>query len=263
MKRTLKNIVFYALLGACILSPLCAQISKEGAKALLEKADSNTSYAGTDFKADYTIVTDKPGAGKSVMTAVMYRRDAKSTFTILITGPENDKGKGYVQFDKTIWFYDPKDRQFTYASARNRFQNTCLNNSDFIPQTLAQDYEIKSFSEVKLGKFDCVCFELTAVTKGVDYPIVKLWVSKDDGLIRKKEDYSLSGQLLRTTAIPSYQKVEGRSVPGGMLVVDNLRGTKIDGKVQYEKTQISIANVSFQKQANTVYSKKYLEDMSY
>lgn len=259
MKKSLKNI-FTALFAFALLSPLSAEISKTEASELLLKADTNTSYAGTDFKGDYAIVTSKPGSGKSITNATMYRRDSASMFTILITGPEADRGKGYVQFDSSIWFFDPKDKQFTYTSARNKFQNTNLNNSDFIPQTLSQDYNIQSYQEVKLGQFNCVLFELKSSKKNVDYPVIKLWVSTDDGLIRKKEDYSLSGQLLRTTLIPSYQKIENRSVPGSMLIVDNLRGIKIDGKIQYEKTQITISNVSFQKQPNIVYSKQYLEE---
>ena len=44
-----------------------------------------------------------------------------------------------------------------------------------------------------------------------------------------------------------------------MLIVDNLRGQKINGKMQYEKTQITISEVSFAKQPDTVYTKKYIE----
>ena len=96
--------------------------------------------------------------------------------------------------------------------------------------------------------------------------MLKLWVTKDDGLVRKKEDYSLSGQKLRTIAVPSYQIVKGNgrsySVPVSMLIQDNLRGKKISGKLQYEKTQITIKNVSFEKVSDTVYTKPYLEMMS-
>lgn len=262
MKKILKNILILSITGLCGLTPVFAQMTKSEAKQLLTKADKNTSFAGTDYKADYTVVTEKPGSGKSVTKAVMYRRDASSMFTILVKEPAADKGKGYIQMDGTIWFYDPRDKQFTFTNSKSKFQNSAINNSDLIPQTLSADYEIKNYSDVKLGKFDCVLFELSASSKNVDYPMVKVWISKDDGLIRKKEDYSLSGQLLRTTAIPSYQKVGERFVPGGMLVVDNLRGTKIDGKMQYEKTQVSIANVTFQKVPNTVYSKQFVQDMS-
>ena len=113
---------------------------------------------------------------------------------------------------------------------------------------------------------NCVMFTLKAKVESVDYPMLKLWVTKDDGLVRKKEDYSLSGQKLRTTAIPSYQLVKSAeknySIPVSMLIQDNLKGKKISGKVQYEQTQITIRNVEFAKVADTVYTKPYLEMMS-
>lgn len=258
----IKNIIITTVILCCSVFCLSAEVTMEEAKKVLQLAENNTAYMGTDFKADYSIVTDTPGSGKSVMTAVMYRRDSKGMFLIRILSPDADKGKGYVQFDSTIWYFDPKDKQFTYSSSKSKFNNTNINNSDLVPQIYVKNYKIDAFKEVVLGKFNCIYYELTATTKNVDYPILKLWVSKDDGLIRKKEDYSLSKQLLRTTAIPSYQKINGKNIPVGMLLVDNLRGTKIDGKVQYEKTQVSITNVSFQAQPNTIYSKQYLETMS-
>ncbi|MCQ2611888.1 MAG: outer membrane lipoprotein-sorting protein [Treponema sp.] len=259
MKKIKTFIIAVSAFMACSLS---FAVTDSQAADLLKKAEAGTGYFGTDFKADYVMVEDRPGQGKSVTTATMFRRDSKTMYTILITGPEADKGKGYVKFDNNIWFFDPKDKQFTYTSARSRFQNTNLTNSDLSPQTYSNDYKIESHKEVKLGKYDCVLLELSAVKKNLDYAKIKLWVSAADGLIRKREDYSLSGQLLRTTAIPSYQKVGSRFVPAGMLIVDNLKGSKIDGKMQYEKTQVTVSNVSFQKQGDIVYSKAYLENMS-
>ena len=137
--------------------------------------------------------------------------------------------------------------------------------------TIRQGFEImgipfEKVEEVKLGSYACTLFTLSAKIKDIEYPRVLLWVTTDDGLIRKKEEYSLSGQLLRTTAIPSYQRVmQGkteRHVPVSMLIVDNLRGKKIDNSMQYEKTQITIKNVSFQNQSDIVFTKNYLELMS-
>lgn len=236
-------------------------------KALLKQAEDNTAFYGTDFKGNYTVVQEKPGEGKSITEAIMYRRDTTEKWTILITGPAKEKGKGYLQFDGNIWFYDPADSRFTFTSAKDKFQNTNANNSDFTPQKYYTNYEIEETAEVKLGKLDCVCYSLKAkngVT--VDYPRLKVWVTKDDGLLRKKEDYSLSGQKLRTTAIPSYQMVSGNgkkySIPVSMVIQDNLRGKKIGDKMQYEKTQITITNVVFESVSDTVYTKPYLEMMS-
>ena len=245
---------------------LCAEVSSADAKALLKKAEDNTCFYDTDMKGDYQIVHDKPGQGRSAMNATLYRRDSQSKWTILITGPEKDKGKGYLQFDSNIWFYDPADKRFIFSSARDKFQNTNINTSDFAPQLYSQDYTMDSFEEVKLGKFDCLLFTLKATSKSVAYPELKLWVSKDDGLMRKREDYSLSQQRLRTIAVPSYQKVQGNdkeySIPVNMIIQDHLKGKKINDKMEFEKTVVSISNVVMEKVEDIVYTKPYLETMS-
>lgn len=232
---------------------------------LLKKAEESTAFFGTDFSANYTLVQDKPGEGKSITEAIMYRRDSASTWTILITGPAGEKGKGYLQYDNNIWFYDPADNCFTFTNAKDKFQNTNATNADFAPQRYYQDYSIESAVDTKLGKMNCVLFTLKAKVSDVEYPMLKLWVTKDDGLVRKKEDYSLSERKMRTTAVPSYQLVQSDdkkySVPVSMLIQDNLRGKKIGDEIQYEKTQITIKNVSFQTVSDSVYTKPYLELM--
>ena len=253
------------LLSVLFAMPAWSQASAEY-QNLLKKAEENTAFYETDFKGSYTVVQNKPGEGQNVTEAVMYRRDKNGSWTILVTGPAKEKGKGYLQFDNNIWFFDPADKRFTFTSAKDKFQNTNANNSDFAPQHYSRDYSIESAEEVTLGKMNCVLFTLKAKVDNVDYPMLKLWVTKDDGLVRKKEDYSLSGQKLRTTAIPSYQLVKAvdknYSIPVSMLIQDNLRGQKISGKMQYEQTQITIRNVVFEKVADSVYTKPYLEMMS-
>lgn len=265
MKHSIKAALsfFIAIHVASCIALFAETLSKDDALTLLQKADATTAYTSTDFCADYAIVQTKPGQGMSTLAATMYRRDSASAFTILITGPEKDKGKGYVQFDNNIWFYDPADEQFVFTSAHDKFQGSNANNADFTPQHYSRDYTISSAERVKLNALTCVLFTLKASSNAVDYPLIKLWVTESDALIRKREDYSLSGQLLRTTAIPSYKKYSSYSVPDKMLIVDNLRGKKIDGKMQYEKTQITISNVSFAKQNDTVYTKKYVEMQSH
>ena len=265
-EKKMKKGVFKSIfvIAAVVLAgtAFAADISTSEAKALLQKVDDSTSFYGTDFAANYSLVQEKPGQGKSTTTVVMYRRDDSDAYTILITGPEKDRGKGYVQFDNNIWFYDPSDRQFVFTSSRDNVGGTNATPADFTPQHYSKNYKVDKAEKVKLGKLECVQLTLTATSKNVNYPTIKLWVTEDDGLIRMKEDYSLSGQLLRTTAIPVYKLFENHSVPDKMVVVDNLRGKKINGKMQYEQTQITISNVSFAKQKDSVYTKKYVEMMS-
>lgn len=253
-------------LAFAVFSFTANAIAPNVASNLLQKAEDATAFYGTDFTASYEVVQEKPGEGRSKTNATIYRRDNDSKWTILVTAPLKDKGKGYLQTDNNIWFYDPADHRFTFSSSKDKFQGTNANTSDFAPQKYSSDYEIISTQEVKLGNMECVLFDLSAKTKNVDYPKIKLWVTKNDGLTRKKEDYSLSGQKLRTTAIPSYQKVVGNGktyqIPVTMVIQDNLKGKKLNGKMEYEKTAIAISNATLEKQDDAVYTKPYLELMS-
>jgi len=228
---------------------------------LLSKVDSLVSYYGVDFSAEYTIVQEKPGQGLSTTVAGVFRRDSSETFVIVIMQPLISKGQGYLKQSKTLWFYDPESRRFNTTGNAERFQNTNARNSDFTRSTLAQDYKVTAGEDAVLGRFKCRLLTLEAVTSGVTFPRMKVWVS-EDGLLRKSEDYSLSGQLLRTSAIPDYYRIDGRHVPKQILFVDALRGAVINGTFMNEKTQISISKPSFNKIADSVFSKTFLETVN-
>ncbi|MCR5605748.1 MAG: outer membrane lipoprotein-sorting protein [Treponema sp.] len=264
----MKKNIFYGLVSTFFLisNYLVAQANLDMEK-LLQAAEDNTAFYGTDFRGAYRVIQSKPGEGASETLATMYRRDDEGKWTILISSPSKDKGKGYLQFDNNIWFYDPADRRFTFTSAKDKFQDTNANNSDFMPQHYARDYEIDTAEKVKLGSLSCVCFSLKAKVKNVDYPGLKIWVTINDGLVRKKEDYSFSGQKLRTTLMPKYQIVtsnNGREykIPVNMSIQDNLKGKKIGEKMEYERTVISISNAVFAPADDSIYTKAYLEMMS-
>jgi Outer membrane lipoprotein-sorting protein len=252
-------------LGIALLALLCACTTAFGAdndyKALLAKVDALVSFMDGDFSAEYRIEQNKPGSGASVMDAVIFRRDREEKFLILITAPEVDKGKGYLKIGPSMWLYDPKSRRFEFTSSKDHFQNSNARNADFTRSNFAGDYEVLSASREKLGKFDCTVLDLKATGEGVAYPRSKIWVS-DDNLVRKTEDYSLSGQLMRTTAVPTYQKVGERYVPVMMLIVDNLRGKNVNGKFLNETTKITIAKPSLSGLPDSMYSQAYLEKVS-
>jgi outer membrane lipoprotein-sorting protein len=228
---------------------------------LLRKADALVSYFDTDFSAEYTIVQDKPGQSRSTTVAGVFRRDSRETYVIIILEPAISRGQGYLKQGDTLWFYDPESTRFNTTSSSARFQNTNASNSDFTRSTLATDYRVVAAEDAVLGRFNCKLLTLEATNNRVTYPKMKIWIS-DDGLVRKTEDYSLSGQLLRTSAFPDYQQIGTRFVPKQILFVDALRGATINGKFVNEKTQITIGTPSFEKVADSVYSKTFLETVN-
>ena len=228
---------------------------------LLMRLDSLVSYYNTDFSAQYTILQERPGQGISETVAGVFRRDSSETFVIVIMQPLISRGQGYLKEGRTLWFYDPDSRRFNTTSNTDRFQNTNARNSDFTRSTLAQDYRVVTGEDATLGRFACRLLTLEAVTSDITYPRMKVWISSD-GLLRKSEDYSLSGQLLRTSAIPDYYQIGSRYVPRQILFVDALRGALIDGTFVNERTQITITKPSFSKVADSVFSKTFLESVN-
>jgi len=252
-----KKYFLFLLAVFCV----CAGLQADPDQELLAKVDSLVSYYDVDFQAEYNIVQDKPGQQRSTTVAGVFRRDSKEQYVIVIMQPLISKGQGYLKEGKTLWFYDPQSRRFNTTSSADRFQNTNARNSDFTRSTLAQDYRVVSGEDSTLGRFKCRLLTLEAATTDVTYPRMKVWISEDN-LLRKSEDYSLSWQLLRTSAIPDYHNIGGRFVPKQVLFVEELKGAVINGKFVNEKTQITINRPSFGKVADSVFTKTFLESVN-
>ncbi|MDR0464350.1 MAG: outer membrane lipoprotein-sorting protein [Treponema sp.] len=259
----MKKIILIVLSGLFILTGLWAQTRSSNAdQELLARVDATVSYLNTDFQAEYVIVQDRPGQSRSTTVAGVFRRDSREQYVIVIMEPSISRGQGYLKEGNTLWFYDPESRRFNTTSSSSRFQNTNARNSDFTRSTLAQDYRVVSGVNEQLGRFNCRVLTLEAVTTEVTYSKMKVWISTDDNLLRKSEDYSLSGQLLRTTVVADYYNISGRFVPRQIMYVDMLRGADINGTFVNERTQITINRPSFNRIADSVFSQTFLESVS-
>ncbi|MDR2194410.1 MAG: outer membrane lipoprotein-sorting protein [Treponema sp.] len=254
MKGIVSITVFFLFFAVLITGSLYALTDTE----LLKQADDLVSYFDTDFSAEYTIVEDKPGQARTTTVAAIFRRDSQETYVIVILQPSISRGQGYLKQGGTLWFYDPESKRFNTTSSSDRFQNTNASNSDFTRSTLSHDYQVLSGEDVALGKYKCRLLTLLSKSKGVQYPRMRLWIS-EDGLVRKSEDYSLSGQLLRTSAIPDYYKMGNRYVPKQILFEDALKGAVVNGRFIKERTLITITKPSFVGVGDYIFSKTYLE----
>ena len=252
-------------LAAVLLLPAWAQAQESSSAPdfvqILKKADSLVTFPDTDFSAVYSFVQETPGQGTSSKQAMVFRRDRENTYLIVIVQPEEDKGKGYLKSGNNLWYYDPVSRRFTFTSAKDRFQNMNARNSDFTRSNLAGDYRVIGSQRAKLGRYTCWLLDLQATSDDITFPRMKIWIS-DDGLVRKTEDYSYSGQHLRTVAFPEYQEIGGRFIPTQVFIVDELRGAVINGKFVKERTTYTIARPSLQQLPDATFTKTWLEKLS-
>lgn len=257
----MRNHALRCVVVFIVLAVSSAAFAQQGGDARLEAIDQLVSYPENDFSAEYTITQYRPGEGASAIKAFVFRRDSEDTYTILIWEPEVDRGKGYLKIGNVLWLYDPADRRFSTTSARDRFQNSNARNSDFTQSTLADDYRIIDETREQLGAYDTIVYELEAISDGVTFPRMKIWVDSD-GLVRKFEDYSLSGQHMRTTAIPTYQRLESKYVPIEVVIVEELVGREVNGQFRNERTVITVARPSLGELPDMVFTQAYLERVS-
>ncbi|HPE90475.1 MAG TPA: outer membrane lipoprotein-sorting protein, partial [Spirochaetales bacterium] len=119
-------------IGAALLALLAAAPAAfaQDARAMLAELDRQGDFAGKDFAALYTIVSQKPGEKDSVTQVRMFRRDDREQFTMLVMLPEVNKGQGYLREDDNVWFYDPTSRKFSFSSIKENIQNSEAKNSD-------------------------------------------------------------------------------------------------------------------------------------
>jgi outer membrane lipoprotein-sorting protein len=108
-----------------------------------------------------------------------------------------------------MWIYDPESRRFNVTSARDRFQDSTVRNSDFEPSSLAEDYRVVDSREEQLGAYATRVLEMQATSGSVSFQRRTIWVDENN-LIRKMEDYTPSGELLRTVVIPQYRRIEDK-----------------------------------------------------
>jgi outer membrane lipoprotein-sorting protein len=228
---------------------------------ILKKADALVTFSDTDFSAVYSFTQETPGQGTTSKQAMVFRRDRENTYLIVITQPVEDRGKGYLKSGDNLWYYDPVSRRFTFTSAKDHFQNMNARNSDFTRSNLAGDYKVVSSQRAKLGIYDCWLLDLVATSNDITFPRMKVWVS-DDGLVRKTQDFSYSGQLLRTVAFPQYLKIENRFYPTLVVIVDELRGAVVNGKFEKERTTYTVTRPSLQKLPDATFTKTWLEKLS-
>ncbi len=254
-KRTFFLGVLLALLSPGVWSEV-------NSVAILSKIDAQVSFMDSDFSAEVQLNQIKPGEGVSQKTVALFRRDREQKYVMLLLKPDTDRGKGYLKIGNNLWLYETvPTRRFTVTSAKDRFQNSNARNSDFTRSTLAEDYKIVSVTKEKLGPFDTTVYTLEAIHNDVTFPKTKLWVTPDN-LVRKTEDYSLSGQLLRTTAMPSYQEFKGRWVPKKVTIIDALLGKTLNGVFKNEVTEYSLSKLSTDPLPSIMFTQSYLEKNS-
>lgn len=219
--------LFVSLAIALTAAPAFALEKPEMVKLLTEIDDRQRN--GGDYKALIYLEQKEKDKADVVREVLVYRRDADDKLMLLFSKPKSEEGKGILRLDKNLWTYDPGTGKWDRTTERERIGGTNTRRADFDESRLAEEFEPSFVADEKLGKFETHVMELK-VKDGIDvaYPVLKLWVDKENHNILKRQEFALSGKLARTSYYPKWQKLFSESkkaelwFPGEIRIFDEI-----------------------------------------
>lgn len=193
--------------------------------------------------------------------AMVYRRDVDDKFMILFTKPKEEAGKAYLKIDKNLWNFEPATGKWERRTEREKLAGTNSRRSDFDESRLSEEYIAKYEGADKLGNYQVYKFKLT-VKEGVDvgYPVLSLWVDQADKNILKREEFSLSGKLMRSSFYPKWQKKYSPSKGADVWIPEEIR--IFDELEKGNSTIVLIKETDLSKLEENIFTKAWIESKS-
>lgn len=228
--------------------------------AMLKVIDERSGSTG-DYKAMVFIEQKEKGKDDMLYEAVVYRRDASDQLMILILRPKAEAGKGYLRIDKNLFMYDPAVGKWDRRTERERIAGTNSRRQDFDERRLAEEYKPKFVGHEKLGAFEVVHLELTAVPGAdVAYPLMQFWIDRATGNPLKSQEFAVSGKLMRTSYLPKWGKVKNAKT--GFELYYPIEQRVFDEVEKGTSTSIAIREIDLTELSANMFTKAWLEAKS-
>ena len=256
--RTLATAL--AVLALAASAPAQAALSADEVKTILQTIDERQRSTG-DYKALCYVEQKEKDKNDIVRELLVYRRDADDKLMFLFTKPKSEEGKGYLRIDKNLWSYDPNVGKWERTTERERIGGTNSRRGDFDESRLAVEYDATDEGEEKLGAFTVHRLSLK-VKPGIDvaYPILKLWVDTSNQNVLKRQEFALSGRLMRTAYYPKWNKLFSESKKGDVWFPGEIR--IYDEVEKSNSTLILFKSVDLRDLEANIFTKAWLEAKS-
>ncbi|MEQ9502433.1 MAG: outer membrane lipoprotein-sorting protein [Deltaproteobacteria bacterium] len=257
----MRSKIIGAAMALGLLTPDAAwALDQKKVDAIVKELDDRQRNSG-DYKALCYIEQKERGKNDLVYQGVFYRRDEDDKLMILFLKPKSEAGKGYLRLDKNMFMYDPTVGKWERRTERERIMGTDSRRQDFDESRLAEEFDAKFLKDDKLGKFAVHHLELKA-KEGVDvaYPVLHMWIDAATGNMLKRQDFALSGRLMRTTYYPKWKKVFSESKGSEVYYPEQIR--IFDEVEKGNKTTVVITSVDLKSLDANIFTKAWLESKS-
>lgn len=260
MNNVARRSVLFVLAAALAPTTAMAAADKDKMVEILKVVDDRQRNQG-DWRSLAYIENKERGKVDVIYEALFFRRSEDQRFMFLFTKPKASQGQGYLRIDKNLWFYDPSVGKWERRTERERIGGTNSRRSDFDESRLAQEYEPEFVAEEKLGAYTAIVMNLKG-KPGIDlaFPTIKLWVDKDTNNVLKRQEFALSGKLLRTAYYPKWKKVYSESRKADIYYPEEIR--MFDEVEKANQTLVVIKSVDLRPLEANMFTKAWLESKS-
>ncbi len=260
MKILLAFFLTLPFVAPLLAASTAGALSKEKMVELLKGIDERVRSSG-DYKSLVYLEQhekDKPDVARE---ALVYRRDADQKLMILFSKPKTEAGKGYLRVDKNLWYYDPNVGKWERRTDRERIGGTDSRRQDFDQSDLANEYDPEFVGEEKLGKYKVWHLKLKGKPgKDLAYPMVEFWIDQATGNDLKRQDFALSGRLMRTSLNPKWEKIYSESKKAELWYRKDMR--IFDEIDKANSTLILIKSVDLTPLPENIFTKAWMEAKS-
>lgn len=251
---------FLGLVFSNLSTPVALAISDQEVRELVKLVDTRQRNVGDYASVVFIDQKTKDGATKA-FEARVYRRDADEKLMILFTKPKAEAGKGYLRLEKNLFLYEPALGKWERQTERASIAGTNSRRDDFDQSRLADEYDAAFVADENLGKFKVHHLKLNAKA-GVDVasPIVELWIDQSEKNVMKRQEFALSGKLLRTSYYPSWQKMFSKSKGAEVYMPKEIR--VFDEVDKGNATTVALREVKLDPLDANMFTKAWLESQS-
>lgn len=257
-----RGVMFLALVAAGLgaLPQEARAATQDELIKILKEVDDRQRNSG-DYMSNVYIEQKEKDKVDVVYDARVFRRSQDQKFMILFDKPKASQGQGYLRIDQNLWFYDPSVGRWERRTERERIGGTNSRRSDFDESRLAEEYNPTDDGEEKLGAYTAQKMTLKGKA-GLDlaFPMIKLWVDKETKNVLKRQEFALSGRLLRTSYYPKWKKLYSESKKGDIWYPQEIRF--YDEVEKANSTLILIRAVDLHPLAANLFTKAWLESKS-
>jgi hypothetical protein len=231
--------------------------SRDEMVSMLKDLDEKQSSRG-DWSSVAYVEQKERGKVDIVYEALVYRRTQDQRFVFLVTKPKAAQGQGYLRVDKNLWYYDAKVGKWERRTEREKIAGTNSRRADYDESRLAEEYDPEFVRYDTLGSHATVVLKLKGKPdKDLAFPELKLWLEKATRNELKRQEFALSGRLLRTSYRTKWAKKFSESKRAEVWFPQEIR--LYDELETANATVIQLKNLDFKKLDPNIFTKAWLE----